>query len=105
MKEPSSLDTTTISASFPPTSFQLVILPVYISFTWSNVKSFTLFAEFVITAIPSIAIWYSFNSDFSSSFKSLDDSINSVKIGGVEPKEENVYNDKYPISRPFLLKC
>ena len=24
-----------------------------------------------------------------------DDSINAVKIGGVEPKEENVYNDKY----------
>ena len=38
-----------------------------------DAKSFTLFAEFVITAIPSIAIWYSFNSDFSSSFKSLDD--------------------------------
>ena len=30
--EPSSLDTTTIGASFPPTSFQLVIFPVYISF-------------------------------------------------------------------------
>ena len=37
------------------------------------------------------------------SFGYLDDSINAVKIGGVEPKEENVYNDKYPISRPFLL--
>ena len=37
------------------------------------------------------------------SFGYLDDSINSVKIGGVEPKEENVYNKKYPISRPFLL--
>ena len=24
-------------------------------------------------------------------------------IDGVEPKEENVYNKKYPISRPFLL--
>ena len=29
------------------------------------------------------------------SFGYLDDSINAVKIGGVEPKEENVYNDKY----------
>ena len=37
------------------------------------------------------------------SFGYLDDSINSVKIGGVEPTEENVYKDKYPISRPFLL--
>ncbi|MGM9532039.1 phosphate ABC transporter substrate-binding protein [Intestinibacter sp.] len=37
------------------------------------------------------------------SFGYLDDSINSVKIGGVEPTEENVYNDSYPISRPFLL--
>lgn len=37
------------------------------------------------------------------SFGYLDDSINSVKIDGVEPKEENVYNDSYPISRPFLL--
>ena len=37
------------------------------------------------------------------SFGYLDDSINSVKIGGIEPKEENVYNKKYPISRPFLL--
>ena len=37
------------------------------------------------------------------SFGYLDDSINAVKIGGVEPKEENVYNKKYPISRPFLL--
>ena len=37
------------------------------------------------------------------SFGYLDDSINAVKIGGVEPKEENVYKDKYPISRPFLL--
>ena len=37
------------------------------------------------------------------SFGFLDDSINSVKIDGVEPKEENVYNDSYPISRPFLL--
>ena len=37
------------------------------------------------------------------SFGYLDDSINSVKIGGVETKEENVYNKKYPISRPFLL--
>ena len=27
----------------------------------------------------------------------------SFEIGGVEPKEENVYNKKYPISRPFLL--
>ena len=30
-----------------------------------------------------------------SHLDNLDDSINSVKIGGVEPKEENVYNDKY----------
>lgn len=37
------------------------------------------------------------------SFGYLDDSINSVKIDGVEPTEENVYNDSYPISRPFLL--
>ncbi len=37
------------------------------------------------------------------SFGYLDDSINAVQIGGVEPKEENVYNDTYPISRPFLL--
>ena len=37
------------------------------------------------------------------SFGYLDDSINSVKIGGIEPKEENVYYKKYPISRPFLL--
>lgn len=37
------------------------------------------------------------------SFGYLDDSINSVKIGGVEPTEENVYNDSYPISRLFLL--
>ena len=29
------------------------------------------------------------------SFGYLDDSINAVKRGGVEPKEENVYNDKY----------
>ena len=39
--EPSSLDTTTIGASLPPTSFQLVIFPVYMSFTCSSVKSFT----------------------------------------------------------------
>lgn len=37
------------------------------------------------------------------SFGYLDDSINAVQIGGVEPKEENVYNDTYPISRPFLV--
>lgn len=37
------------------------------------------------------------------SFGYLDDSINSMKIDGVEPTEENVYNDSYPISRPFLL--
>lgn len=37
------------------------------------------------------------------SFGYLDDSINSVQIDGVEPTEENVYNDTYPISRPFLL--
>lgn len=37
------------------------------------------------------------------SFGYLDDSINAVQIGGVKPKEENVYNNTYPISRPFLV--
>lgn len=37
------------------------------------------------------------------SFGYLDDCINEVQIGGVNPKEENVYNNTYPISRPFLV--
>ena len=37
------------------------------------------------------------------SFGYLDNSINAMKIDGVEAIEKNVYDESYPIARPFLL--
>ncbi len=57
--EPSSLDTTMMVASSPPTSFQLVISPVNILVTVFLSKAFTWFEGCVTTAMPSNANTYS----------------------------------------------
>ena len=33
----------------------------------------------------------------------LDDSVTALKIDGVEPTEQNIKNDKYLLSRPFIM--
>lgn len=37
------------------------------------------------------------------SFGYIDDTLNDLKIDGVEANDENVLNGKYPISRPFIV--
>ena len=33
----------------------------------------------------------------------LDDSVTALKIDGVEPTEQNIKDDKYLLSRPFIM--
>ena len=72
---PASRPITTISASAPPRSFQLVISPVYIFAMFSTERSLTAFAGLTITAIPSSATIVSVRPfAFSSSLSALDES-------------------------------
>lgn len=65
---PASRPIRTISLSFPPSSFQLVISPVYILAICSTVRSDTAFEGFTIIAIPSRAMVVSLSPfAFSSS--------------------------------------
>ena len=81
--EPDSRPTTTIGASLPPTSFQLVTFPSYISDNCCLVSSPTVLAGSTTTAIPSIATMFSATPlAFSSSFKFLEE----LPISAVPPK-------------------
>ena len=90
--EPASRPTRTISPSSPPTSFQLVISPVNICFSWSTVRSVTLLPLFTMMAMPSSATTVPSTSFFSSSFRAREDRPMSsvLSVAPVMPAPEPV---------------